>query len=86
VLHPDKVSAFIDFRDLETSSMKWLWCWRCQKEMPMLDEAEYQAVASKRQLQASCSLKEQFADALDEFERITGFREENPNAIWHHRL
>jgi hypothetical protein len=56
--------------------MKMLWCWRCQKDMPMLDEAEYQTVASKRRLQASSSLKEQFSDALDEFERITGFREE----------
>jgi hypothetical protein len=54
--------------------------------MPMLDEAEYQTVASKRRLQASSSLREQFSDALDEFERITGFGEENPNAIWHHRL
>jgi hypothetical protein len=54
--------------------------------MPMLDEAEYQTVASKRPVQASSSLKKQFSDALDEFERITGFREENPNAIWHHRL
>ncbi len=25
-------------------------------------------------------------DALDEHERLTGFRETNVNAVWHHRL
>src|SRR5216684_1908431 len=28
--------------------MRWLWCWRCGTEMPMLDEAEFRMVTSKR--------------------------------------
>jgi hypothetical protein len=27
-----------------------------------------------------------FAGALQAYERITGFRETNPNALWHHRV
>lgn len=27
-----------------------------------------------------------FGPALAEFERLTGFTETNPNAIWHHRI
>jgi len=27
-----------------------------------------------------------FSAGLDEFERVTGFRETNPNAIWHHKV
>lgn len=27
-----------------------------------------------------------FAPLLDAFERLTGYRETNPSAIWHHRL
>jgi hypothetical protein len=43
--------------------------------MPMLDEQEFAAVAALRD--------EAF---LDEYERLTSYREKNPNAVWHHRL
>ncbi len=29
---------------------------------------------------------ERFKPAFDEYERMTGFRETNVNALWHHRL
>lgn len=28
----------------------------------------------------------QFAEALDLYQRLTSFRETNPNALWHHRM
>ena len=65
--------------------MKMFWCWRCKTEEPMLDDAEYKLVLSKQNLKAHTS-RERFASFLDEYERITGFRETNPNAVWHHQL
>ena len=68
--------------------MKWLWCWRCRSEMPMLDEAEYAAVVVKRKRDPEQPLSKhiQFLGVLNEYERITGYRETNPNAVYHHRL
>jgi hypothetical protein len=90
--------------------MKMLWCWRCQLEMPMLDEAEWAEVmaAHNRSVakpQSGVTQRHQpapavgrgaevsapayaarFIDVLDAYERITGFRETNPAAIWHHRV
>lgn len=68
--------------------MKMLWCWRCKIEMPMLDEDEYARVQRARGNRSSGkSLRESLhGSVLDEYERITGYRETNPNAIFHHRL
>ncbi|MCE9668785.1 hypothetical protein LY474_13255 [Myxococcus stipitatus] len=78
--------------------MKVLWCWRCQMEVPMLDEAEFERVAvlyssAPRRLQASRDqgvpvkdMKALLAPVCDEYERLTGFRETNANAVMHHRL
>ena len=81
--------------------MQNLYCWRCNAEMPMLDETEFEVVskllsegftATKEFRErfglslADLSLKERFVPALDAYFRITGFRESNPNALWHHRL
>jgi len=66
--------------------MKLLWCWRCRMELPMLDEAEFTAVAKARVVTRGASFEETYAPFLAEYERITGFHETNPNAVWHHRL
>src|SRR6266851_689664 len=67
--------------------MKLLWCWRCKAEMPMLDEAEFGLFASKRGApDEGNSGSDQYGAALAEYERITGYRETNFAAIWHHRL
>lgn len=77
-----------------------LYCWRCGTDMPMLDEREYEQLLAQRRplkelmqryrdLHGGASPKETaelLQDVLDEYERITGFKETNPNAIWHHRL
>lgn len=78
-----------------------IYCWRCQKELPMLTDDEWKEVApllvtAINQIKAyralhQCSLleasAERFGDeALAAYERITGFKETNPNALFHHRL
>lgn len=81
--------------------MKLLRCWRCKCEMPMLDEVEYANVArlNNESIRATkefrertgASLKdpsidERFRPVRDEYERMTGMKESNHNAILHHRL
>jgi hypothetical protein len=61
-----------------------LWCWRCRADVPMLSEEEFERVASLRQRRSD--LRASFGPVLAEYERITGFKETNPNAIYHHRL
>ena len=67
--------------------MKTMWCWRCRADVPMLDEDEYRQVISLRGTGADGTLEEKiFGPVLKEYERITGFSEKNPNAIFHHRI
>ena len=55
--------------------------------MPMLDDDEYRQVMALRPFgKGGESLRTKFAAMLAEYERITGLRETNPNAIFHHRL
>jgi hypothetical protein len=81
--------------------MKRLWCWRCNADMPMLDEREFAGIAplhtlglqSVKEYRANTGaplknvpLTEHFQEMLAQYEAITGFKETNPNAVWHHRL
>lgn len=55
--------------------------------MPMLEDDEYSRVTSFRPtVERGQSLQQRFAGMLAEYEKITGFRETNPNAVLHHRL
>lgn len=81
--------------------MQWLWCWRCKTEMPMLDDQEFAVIASLHRLGIQ-SVKEyreetgaplehvplakRFDAMLARYEEMTGYKETNPNAVWHHRL
>ena len=71
--------------------MKNLWCWRCQMEVPMLDEEEY-AIAAKlysqgfEKIESGKSREERFKPMLDYYNNLTGFEETEPNAIMHHRI
>ena len=77
---------------------KTLWCWRCRCDVPMLDEAEWQAVttpwvgltraaAAKHAAAAGAQGLPAREDAiLAEYRRITGFPETNAAAVMHHRL
>jgi len=79
--------------------MQLLYCWRCQCEIPMLDEDEWASIAAIMQSclgnlhradtgksLAETPLAEIYRPALDEYARITDFRETNPNALFHHRV
>jgi hypothetical protein len=53
----------------------------------MLDEDEFRLVMSFRgHWQRRYFREREFGPVLQEYERITGFQEVNPNAVWHHRL
>ena len=64
--------------------MQLLYCWRCQMEIPMLDEAEWGVVGPL--IMQRDQLPPFGREALAEYQRITGFPETNPAALWHHRL
>ncbi|WP_143696738.1 hypothetical protein [Variovorax sp. YR752] len=76
-----------------------MYCWRCKADMPMLTEEEWQAVnpisyieqVKRYREETGCTLAEaQKAGlgylSLAAYERITGFKETNPNALLHHRM
>jgi hypothetical protein len=81
--------------------MRVQYCFRCRRELPMLDEQEY---AHFWELYRQCSaplgayvmehgrspgteaIAEMFRPMLDEFERLTGRRDVEPKAIINHRL
>src|SRR5438309_9068353 len=79
--------------------MKQLWCWRCQREMPMLDAHEMATVVAgpyktRAELareypglnsQPDAFMAKLFEPQLARFEAITGYHETNFNAVWHHR-
>ena len=50
----------------------------------MLTEQEFEGVASLRLKRVRA--RDSFGPVLQEYERITGLKETNPNAIYHHRL
>jgi len=53
----------------------------------MLDDEEFQRVTELRGTGTEGDLRErQFGQVLREYEQITGFRETNPNAVYHHQL
>jgi hypothetical protein len=81
--------------------MKVLYCWRCDMEIPMLEEHEWEEIAPlmstsspkiaevRKRAQESgevLSIDDLFRPACEKFEELTGFRETNFRAIWHHRI
>jgi hypothetical protein len=81
--------------------MQMLWCWRCKCEMPMMDEAEFavasslfqDAMKSAKEVRKNTgvpiqddSVQERFRPVLAYYERVTGYKETNHNAVMHHRI
>ena len=64
------------------------YCWRCRFEVPMLDEPEWEQVypCLQERFRGLVEYRTHTEEALARYFEITGFRETNPNAIWHHRL
>jgi hypothetical protein len=80
---------------------KILYCWRCRADIPMLNDREWEMVLPPlrngldqiRQYRHALgvSLTEAKDEvygkgALKKYFEITGYRETNINALWHHRL
>ena len=61
--------------------MKVLWCGRCKMDVPMLDEDEFALVWAK--FESSSWSREA---ALEEYERLTGYKETIFNAMFDHRI
>ncbi len=61
---------------------KQMHCWRCRTDIPMLDEIEWERMSP---LLSSTQDPDARQKALDLYYAITGVRETNHLAIWHHR-
>jgi hypothetical protein len=69
------------------SMPKTAYCWRCKLAVPMLDEQEWEQVLPHLESRLRSGLRDVYGQgALTRYFEITGFRETNVNAIWHHRL
>src|SRR5262245_27546924 len=81
--------------------MKVLWCWRCEHEMPMLDENEYaeapslysQCAASTKEFRQrwqvpleGANIDERFRPVRDWYAELTGVPNCHQDAIMHNRL
>jgi hypothetical protein len=66
---------------------KTMFCWRCQMDIPILTEEEWAMISPHLRISSVQPERPlQFQSALDLYEEITGVKETNPNAIWHHRV
>ena len=80
---------------------KTTYCWRCKIDVRMLDEQEWEQVLPHLQagIEEIKKFRETHGvslheakmwvygeGALQRYYEMTGFRETNVNAIWHHRL
>lgn len=80
---------------------KTIYCWRCRADIPMLTDGEWDKVSpylasgieqiKRYREEHQCSLAEATEKgfgqaALATYESITGSKETNPNALFHHRL
>lgn len=76
------------------------WCWRCQMDIPMLDDVEWELLAphlnssigqlKEYRQRTGASLAEAYSvafgqTALTLYAQMTGFEETNLNALHHHR-
>ena len=66
--------------------MKVIWCWRCRRDIPMMeaDEADRVFALVNTGINAD-PFEHEWGPALREYERITGFNETNTMALYHHK-
>jgi hypothetical protein len=80
---------------------KTLYCWRCKADASMLEAHEWQQIApflrdalaeikdrrvTQRISPADAKARGYGTQALERYFQLTGFRETNVDALWHHRL
>jgi hypothetical protein len=65
-----------------------LYCWRCQIEIPMLDDREAMYVLGPFRFdeQRTKDVRSGKNIVLQRYFEVTGFEETNANAVWHHQL
>jgi len=82
--------------------MKIMYCWRCQMDIPMLDETEFKIISelysdgfrTTKEIRQKYNLtldecppiQERFRPLLRKYHEMTGFEETVPAAIMHHRI
>ena len=81
--------------------MEMMYCWRCDREVAMLDEAEFeqlsgvlsQCLTNVKAFREKHSvplhevdLPAQYKPALDCYESLTGVKESNHEVLRHHRV
>ncbi len=66
--------------------MKPLWCWRCKREVPMLDEEEYWRVFMLFNKGIGNARERLYGPLSREYERITGVTMQYDREYLHHRL
>jgi hypothetical protein len=67
--------------------MKVIWGWRCKMDIPMPEPDEVNQVFALVNSGVSADpFEREWGPALREYERITGFHETNPMALYHHRV
>ena len=80
--------------------MKIIYCWLCERDVPMLDEAEFAAIAElydeahrtvelyrrrHRASQETVPTELLWQPVRREYQNLTGVFEADPNVIMHHR-
>jgi hypothetical protein len=60
-----------------------IYCWRCAMDVPMLDDAEFDALNA---ILSDTDDPDRDQKALDFYVSITGFQETNLNAVAHHHI
>jgi hypothetical protein len=69
--------------------MKTMFCWRCQRDMPMLDEEEFREIDAlhyQGSRRPGLPVEERFRPLLQRYLEMTGFEKTNPLAVLHHRI
>lgn len=69
--------------DRRHKMVRLLYCWRCQMEMPMLEEHEADYVLERGPDQEFGPDQNRI---LRRYFEVTGFEETNANAVWHHMV
>jgi len=79
---------------------RMMYCWRCQIDVPMLDDQEWSRVGAllgnsvraikefreRRGVPLAEATKVASWEALHLYREITGFAETNAHALWHHQI
>jgi hypothetical protein len=61
-----------------------LYCWRCQMDIPMLEDHEAEYVLGPMYRSRGRNFHGARLEGLKRYQELTNFPETNINAVWHH--